>query len=125
MTDVKVVFEITDEKMDELDWEQMETILDGNIVRSRSIVALFVIDEDGQTVPHEIAMQMLGKLKRKEIAQVVTDFTKALKDSAVNPTKGASSSSYSRAAKKPPVGSKRSTRPRHGGQRPGKSVENE
>ena len=81
-----IKFFITAEKADLLTWEEMESLMEGNIGRARKVLARFLVDEAEQPVEFSAAMQALGALTLPQIKEAVAAFSAAMKDSAVNPT---------------------------------------
>ena len=82
----QINFLITPEKANEMTWEEMESLMEGNIVRARGLIARFMVDENDQPLDYEQARKILGGLKLPEIKGAVEQFAAAMKDSAVNPT---------------------------------------
>jgi len=82
----QISFSITQDKADQMTWEEMEALLDGNIARARRVMARFLVDEKEQPVEFDEAMKTLGNLKMSEIKDAVSIFAEAMKNSAVNPT---------------------------------------
>ena len=81
-----VKFLITPEKADQMTWEEMESLMEGNIARARKLMARFLVDEKEQAIEFSEAMKILGALTLPKIKEAVSAFADAMKDSAVNPT---------------------------------------
>lgn len=81
-----VELEITQERVQELTWEQWEVIETGfvNYKEARGIIALFVKGKDPETASRELA-----KLKTKDMVNVMNQFLEVVKSmSGVNPPSG-------------------------------------
>jgi hypothetical protein len=90
-----------------LTWEEYEAIemaQEGELKlrRMRPLVARFMIDEQGGSIPHKQALDILGKLPLEEVKDVFTKFAEALQDTAVPKASGNSLNSPSEAT--PPSG---------------------
>jgi hypothetical protein len=83
-----------------LTWEEYETIElaqegDVKMRRLRPLVARFMVDEQGQPLPHKDAVDILGRLPLDEIKDVFAKFTEAMTTSAVPLASGTTSTSPS------------------------------
>ena len=82
---MEIDLKITRDSLDKLTWGDWEAIQDGNISyrEARRLIAIFVVNENGDSVPFDEAMEMLKKLTTTEMRLVVENFTKAI-SKAVN-----------------------------------------
>jgi len=79
------------------EYEAIERAQDGDtrLYRLRPLMARFVVEEAGQPMPHEIAMQKIGRLNMEQMANVIKGFFEAMKDQAIPKANGNSSASAS------------------------------
>lgn len=73
------------------EWEAFEMAQDGDvkIYRLRPVLARFLVDEQGQAIPHAQALRTLGKLPIEEfMTDVFSAFFDALKGAAVPKVNG-------------------------------------
>lgn len=80
-----------------LSWEEFETFertQDGEpmkLYRLRPLLARFMVDANGATVAHDVAMKQLAKVPMANIKDVVAQFMATLQDTAVPKASGGSS----------------------------------
>lgn len=85
-------FVITEEGLNDLEWEETE-VLQGesrSAATNRRVLAKFMVNQEGQPVPFDEAMAILGRLKKKEREAVFVKFWAALAALAVPPESGGS-----------------------------------
>ncbi len=81
-------FHVTKEGIQNLTVEEFEAIemaTDGDlkVYRVRPALARFVVDENGEPVPHQVAMQRLGQLSLRDMENVIREFGEAIRMAAV------------------------------------------
>lgn len=86
----QITFIITEEKINDLEWEDLEIIermQEGEFkssYRIRPLLAKFMVNGDGQTpVPYDDALKVLKKLKVGQIKETMEKFAKAMTDATV------------------------------------------
>ena len=95
MTDTVIRFKIDRDK-NNMTWEDYETIelaQEGEVKLRllRPLVARFMVDENGNPIPHKDAMKTLASLPLVEVRDVFTQFANAFRETAVpNPSGGSS-----------------------------------
>jgi len=83
-------FKIDGKIEDALTWEEFEGMQSGNFMAMRPIISRFVVDDETEVpVPQPEAFKRLGALKMAEVAEVVKQFSEAMRFTAVNPTSAA------------------------------------
>jgi len=77
---MEIELKITKDSLDNLTWGDWEAIESGviNHKEARRIIALFMVDPDGNPILHETGMETLKQLKTGEMRKVTSDFTAAL-----------------------------------------------
>lgn len=82
---MKLRFEITQQRIDEeLTWgaqvalQQLTRGEETDLDDAREMLVPFLVDENGLLIPETQARRIISRLKNKEIAEVMTDFGKAL-----------------------------------------------
>ena len=68
-----------------LTWDDLEVLESGKAGASKNILARFMVDAAGESVPFEQAKKQLGALKIKQIQEVLAQFMSVMNDTAVNP----------------------------------------
>lgn len=86
---------VTPEAVDDMTWEQWEVFTSGteafSFQKARDVIAMFLVDEQGNRIDHATAYAKLGKLKTKQITQVISELGKGLQvfqSGNINPPKG-------------------------------------
>lgn len=79
------------------EYEAVERAQDGNVrmYLLRPLMARFVVDENGQPLPHQLALSQLGRLTMEQAAEVIKVFFESMKDAAIPKVNGPSSPSES------------------------------
>lgn len=108
---------VIDAKM--LDWEDFEIIESARLAALRPVMARFLVDESGKTMPLDKAMDIIKRIPATEIAATVSKFRTAFNDSLLNPTSGDSSKMQSPAVDQPPFGGNSSLPQETGAVNPG------
>lgn len=91
-------FLINEESVNGLTWEEFETFemaQEGKMrfYKVRPILARFLIDDNNQFIPHDKALEMLGKVPVGKIKETIGLFIDTLKGSAVPKASGSPSQS--------------------------------
>lgn len=81
-----------DVDLDKLTWDDLIFVQEGgrSYRYAKEVCAKFMVNPDGESIPHEMAKRILGSLNEKEIPGVVQQVLKAIveaRKNAVNPTK--------------------------------------
>ncbi len=86
--------------MTEEEYEAIEMAQDGQarLYRLRPLMARFMVDEQGQSLPHEAAKRQLGQIPMGEWADVTNQFANAFRETAIPNANGRPSSSPSEAS---------------------------
>ena len=79
---------VVTENMNELTWEDWNSLEEGASKHTREIMARFLVDENDKPVEYKEAMKILGAVKMKELAEVTGGFWRSLRDASVNPQTG-------------------------------------
>lgn len=82
----ELFFKVSQDAANALTWGELETLMTGDLVHSRAVIARFMVDENDAPIEYAEAFARLGKLKINEIKSAVEAFSTALKDTAVSPT---------------------------------------
>ena len=70
---------------EEITWGDLEILEAGTHKASIEILSRFMLDSTGAPMPQKEAREQLRKLKPADAGNVIRDFYKALRESAVNP----------------------------------------
>lgn len=98
--DKKVVIRFhfdNEQRRKRLTWDDMETIelmQEGQTSarRLKALAARFMVDEQGQFLPNDKALKILGSLTEEEVGDVLTQFVEALNGAAIPKSNGSGSS---------------------------------
>ncbi|HMM98574.1 MAG TPA: hypothetical protein PKC99_06170 [Anaerolineales bacterium] len=79
------------------EYEAVERAQDGNVrmYLLRPLMARFVVDEKGEPLPTQLALNQLGRLTMEQAGEVIKGFFEAMKDTAIPKASGPSSPSES------------------------------
>lgn len=69
-------------------WGDLETLESGSHKKSIEILARFMLDDNGNPLTPQKAIEILRALKPREAGNIIGEFYKTLKNNAVNPTSG-------------------------------------
>jgi hypothetical protein len=84
--DVKL--NITADALNELTWEQWSWLESKpTIGQAREICANFLIDDNGDPIPYDKALSVLGKAKGTQISEVINALVKKFQEMQVPPEK--------------------------------------
>jgi hypothetical protein len=59
--------------------------------RLKLLMAHFMVDENNQAIPEDVALKILGRLNEEDQEEVARQFTETMQNSAVPPTNGSNS----------------------------------
>lgn len=73
----------------ELTFEELVLLEEGRAKSTRAVLARYIVNENGEALGEEEGMRVLNQLKVWEVAKLARDFTRAIKEAAINPPIGA------------------------------------
>ena len=71
-----------------LTFNDLIALQDGQARAVRDVLARYMVDEQGVSIPLDEASKVLGAMKLAEVADIAKQFTAAIQDKTANPTNG-------------------------------------
>lgn len=89
----EITLKVDRERINELTLDTLIALEEGTMPARaiRDLMAKFMVDDDGEWMPEDEALQIIGRSKVSHLAPILTDFADRLKEAAVPPASGGGS----------------------------------